>query len=104
MLVLPERWGHWLVEVGQRVKANDALFELDPRPIQADLVKAKASRIAAAVAVASRSARPGNFSATARWASSSATSFPMMTREWLRCGANPRLATWQPRLYLDFAM
>src|SRR5437763_11750877 len=36
------------VEVGQRVKAGDPLFELDPRPPQAELLKAQADRAAAA--------------------------------------------------------
>lgn len=46
------------VEVGQRVKAGDPLFELDPRPIQADLVKAKAARDAAAASLARLQAEP----------------------------------------------
>jgi multidrug efflux pump subunit AcrA (membrane-fusion protein) len=47
-----------LVEVGQTVKAGDPLFELDPRPLQADLLKAKAARDAAAAALARAQAQP----------------------------------------------
>jgi multidrug efflux pump subunit AcrA (membrane-fusion protein) len=46
------------VEVGQIVKAGDPLFELDPRPIEADLVKANAARDAAAAALARLEAQP----------------------------------------------
>jgi multidrug efflux pump subunit AcrA (membrane-fusion protein) len=47
-----------LVEVGQRVKTGDPLFELDSRPLQADLVKAAAARDDAAAGLARLEAQP----------------------------------------------
>lgn len=46
------------VEVGQRVAAGDPLFELDPRPLQADLVRARAVRDAAQARLAQTQAQP----------------------------------------------
>lgn len=46
------------VQVGQLVKAGDPLFELDPRPLEADLVRATAARDAARAALAKVRAEP----------------------------------------------
>lgn len=46
------------VEVGQQVKAGEALFELDPRPLEADLVRARAAREAARAEVARLESQP----------------------------------------------
>jgi HlyD family secretion protein len=46
------------VEVGQVVKTGAPLFELDPRPLQADLAKAQAARESAAAALARVRAQP----------------------------------------------
>jgi multidrug resistance efflux pump len=46
------------VEVGDKVKPGDPLFELDPRPLQADLVRAKAARDAAEAALKRIQAQP----------------------------------------------
>lgn len=45
-------------EVGQAVKAGDPLFELDSRPLQADLMRARASREAALAALQRLEAQP----------------------------------------------
>ncbi len=46
------------VEVGATVKIGDPLFELDPRPFQADLLKARAARDAAEAALKKVQAQP----------------------------------------------
>jgi HlyD family secretion protein len=47
-----------LVEVAQVVKAGEPLFELDPRSLQAELIKARAARDAAAASLARTEAEP----------------------------------------------
>ena len=47
-----------LVEVGQEVKAGDPLFELDSRPLQSDLLKARAAKEAAEAALKRIQAQP----------------------------------------------
>lgn len=46
------------VEVGQEVRAGDPLFELDPRPVEAELIRAQAARDAAAARLARLEAEP----------------------------------------------
>lgn len=46
------------VQVGQRVAANDPLFELDARPLQADLLRARAARDSARASLARTQAQP----------------------------------------------
>lgn len=47
-----------MAQVGQTVKIGDPLFELDPRPLKADLIRAQAARDAAAAVLERVKAQP----------------------------------------------